>query len=105
MKGKNKPDNLEEFFQRVLGEYEEDPGEDFWDRIAPNIPAKPVATSFVYKGWMLALAFLIGLLLSGLFFYWQSNSQLIENFETRIVEKDTQIELLQQKILVLEKLE
>ncbi len=103
MKGKNKPDNLEEFFQRVLGEYEEDPGEDFWDRIAPNIPAKPVATSFVYKGWMLALAFLIGLLLSGLFFYWQSNSQLIENFETRIVEKDTQIELLQQKILVLEK--
>ena len=38
MKGKNKPDNLEKFFQRVLGEFEEDPGEAFWDRIAPIFP-------------------------------------------------------------------
>lgn len=102
MKGKNKPDNLEKFFQRVLGEFEEDPGEAFWDRIAPNIPTKPTAAAFVYKGWMLAMAFLVGLLLSSLFFYWQSNSQLIGGLETEIVEKNTQIEFLQQKILVLE---
>lgn len=102
MKGKNKPDNLEKFFQRVLGEFEEDPGEAFWDRIAPNIPTKPTAAAFVYKGWMLAMAFLVGLLLSSLFFYWQSNSQLISTLETEVVEKNKQIEFLQQKILMLE---
>ena len=104
MEGKNKPDNLERFFQRVLGEYEEDPGEAFWDRIAPNIPAKPTYQTFVYKGWMIALAFLGGLLLSSTFFYWQSNSQLLNNLEAQIVEKNTQIEGLQQQILALQAL-
>lgn len=102
MKEKNKPDNLEQFFQRVLGEYEEDPGEAFWDRIAPSIPPKPVGKGFVYKGWMLVMAFLGGLLLSSLFFYWQSNTQLLSNLEVQLVEKDSQIEVLKQQIAALQ---
>jgi len=106
MKGKNKPDNLEQFFQQVLGEYEEDPGEVFWDRIAPNIPKKPGGTSFVYKGWMLGVTFLGGLLLSSLFFYWQSNtSDLLSSLEMQIIEKDNQIERLQQQIIVFQNLQ
>lgn len=101
MKGKNKPDNLEDFF-KPLGEYEEDPGADFWDRIAPVIPQKPMSSAFVYKGWMIVMAFLGGLLFSSLFFYWQSNTQLLNNLETQLIEKNTQIEVLQQKVGLLE---
>ncbi|MFK7984214.1 MAG: hypothetical protein AB8G86_29845 [Saprospiraceae bacterium] len=101
MKGKNKPDNLEDFF-KPLGEYEEDPGADFWDRIAPIIPQKPMASTFVYKGWMIAMAFLGGLLFSSLFFYWQSNTQLLNNLETQIIENNNLIEVLQQKVLLLQ---
>jgi len=99
MEGKNKPNNLEKFFQQALGEYEEDPGEAFWDRIAPNIPQKPIGTAFVYKRWMILFAFFGGVLLSSLVFYWQLNNQLFNTLETQIVEKNNQIEALQQQII------
>ena len=99
MKGKNKPDNLEDFF-KPLGEYEEDPGIDFWERIAPMVPPK---MSPVDKGWMLAIAFVAGLLLSSLFFYWQSNTKFLKNLETQIIEKNKQIAILQQQVIELQK--
>jgi len=101
MKGKNKPDNLEDFF-KPLGEYEEDPGVDFWDRIVPVIPNKPTSSGFVYRGWMIIMAFLGGLLLSSLFFYWQSNTILLNNLEIQLVEKNSQIDLLQQEVVTLQ---
>ena len=70
MKEEKKPDNLEDFFQRVLQGDEEDPGADFWDRIAPNIAPKPTGKPpFVFKGWMVLLAFLGGLLSSTCLLY------------------------------------
>lgn len=99
MKEENKPDNLEQFFQRILSGHEEDPGTAFWDRIAPNIPPKPGGKSpFVYKGWMLVFAFLFGLLFSAMFFNWQSNTRLIAQLETQLIAKETKIVEMAQTI-------
>ncbi len=99
MKEEKKPDNLEHFFQRVLNDYEEDPGVDFWDRIIPNIPSKPEGKPpFVYKGWMVFLAFITGGLLSAFLFNWQSNTRLIEDLEKEIFLKETQIVELEETV-------
>ncbi len=103
MKEENKSDNLEQFFQRVLKGHEEDPGAAFWDRIAPNIPPKPTDnTPFVYKGWMVLLAFLSGLIVSGFLFNWQSNTLLIEQLEEELLLKKTEIVELEQNITQLQ---
>jgi len=99
MKEENKPDNLEHFFQRVLNDYEEDPGIDFWDRIVPNIPSKPEGKPpFVYKGWMVFLAFIGGGLFSAFLFNWQSNTHLIEDLEKELLLKETLIVELEETV-------
>lgn len=92
MDNKNKPDNLESFFQRVLKDYEEEPDLSFWNNIAPNIPAKPTTpTPTGYKGWMVVVAFLTGLLFSSIGFFLQSNTQLITNLKEAITLKDNKV--------------
>jgi len=103
MKEDNKQDNLEDFFQRVLKGHEEDPGAAFWNRIAPNIPPKPRGKiPFVYKGWMVLLAFLGGLLVSAILFTWQSNTLIIEQLEQQLVLKEKQIVEMKQRLTKLE---
>ncbi len=103
MKEENKPDNLEQFFQRVLRGHEEDPGAAFWDRIAPNIPPKPKGKSpFVYKGWMIILAFLSGLIVSTCLLNWQSNTLTIDRLGKELLLKETQIVEMEQTITQLQ---
>lgn len=102
MKGKKKPDNLEQFFQRVLRDYEEDPGVAFWDRIAPQIPPKPPVvpvSTIAYKGWMVVSSFLAGLLMSAVVFYWLSNTKLINNLETELIENKLIVKKMEQEII------
>lgn len=99
MENKNKPDNLESFFQRVLKDYEEEPDVSFWNNIAPNIPAKPVTLTVTgYKGWMVVAAFVAGLLFSTIGFFLQSNTQLITNLKQEITLKDNKVEELELEI-------
>ena len=100
MKGKNKPDNLEQFFQRVLGEYEEDPGVEFWDRVSENIPPKPdlPTKKIIYRGWMIIAAFLVGLLMSSTALYWYTNARLIGTLEEQVIEKHRTILKLEEEI-------
>lgn len=104
MKNKNKPDNLESFFQRVLKDYEEEPDVSFWNNIAPNIPAKPVGPiSTGYKGWMVIAAFVSGLLFSSIGFFLQSNTSLINTLKEEITIKDTYVNELKFEIERLKK--
>ena len=99
MKEEKKPDNLEDFFQRVLQGHEEDPGADFWDRIAPNIPPKPTGKPpFVFKGWMVLLAFLGGLLSSTFLLNWHFNTRLIDSLKEELLVKEAQIVELEQTV-------
>ena len=110
MKGKNKKDSLEKFFQRVLKDYEEDPGINFWERVAPNIPSKPINKTFIeYKGWMLVAAFFTGIMLTSLFFFWQSKAEKINILQEGLIVKthiisnqSEKIHELNQKIASLE---
>jgi hypothetical protein len=99
MKRKNTSDNLDRFFQRVLKNYEEDPGLEMWERIASNIPEKPsLKTKFVYKPWMLILAFFLGVSLASLYFNIRSNVTLIEQLQQEVQYKNEELLELQIKV-------
>lgn len=100
MENNKKPDNLESFFQRVLKDYEEEPDVSFWNNIAPNIPAKPaLPTKTGYKGWMLFVAFLAGILLSSAGFYWKSNASFIQKLQADLTQKKVKINQLEQELI------
>jgi len=104
MKNKNKPDNLESFFQRVLKDYEEEPDVSFWNNIAPNIPAKSIGPNTSgYRGWMVLVAFVSGLLFSTIGFFLQSNTTLINTLKEEITIKDTYVNELKIEIERLKK--
>lgn len=103
MKEKNNPDNLEQFFQQSLRNYEEDPGKEFWDKIVPVIPTKPVVESKpFYRGWMILAAFIGGILLSSLFFFWHSNNAYISKLEIEVNKRTQTISTLEQQVIQLQ---
>ncbi len=100
MERNNKQDNLERFFQQSLQGFEEDPGADFWDRIVPIIPDRPIisSNSVFYKGWMLFLSFGLGVLATSLYFHWQLNNERLIYAEQLIQQNQQSIEAIRKKL-------
>ena len=100
MKDKNKQDNLERFFQKSLRNFEEDPGAEFWDRIAPIIPDRPIAPpgSKFYKRWIIVLSFVLGVLVSSLYFHWRLNNERMAWVKAQIQQNQQSIEVIKEQI-------
>ena len=106
MKKSEQPDNLESFFRNALEDYREDPGLSMWGRISASLPGATVATttgSALWSSWMLLVAFGVGILLSGLVFYYYQQNHQLNVIETELHSKLTTIKTLEARIHQLER--
>lgn len=92
-------DNLEQFFQKLLNNYSEDPGDGIWNNLESKIPEKPQITPPWTNIGYVGLSFVLGSLLT-LFIYhhYSSNDHYLTLIQNKVKTQEEELIAIKKRL-------